>query len=261
MALSDPLRHERSGSAVFMAFRNVLEIGALLSTIAVCAGMLYMIVHGIPIASGPRSARSGSRPSADTIIPVTPAPIDGAQLEGDRHAKVAVIEYSDFQCPFCGRFARDTFPQVEKEYIRPGKVLFAFRQFPLESIHANALRAAEAAECGADQGHFWELHTLLFAEQQQLDDANLRERATRAGLAVDRFDSCMQGDVATRVRADAQTGKRLFVEGTPTFFFGTIQPNGTVKITKRLSGAVPFDQFKAAIEFVANVPPGVARRN
>ena len=250
MATPDPV--PPNARASFAGLRNGLEIIALILTIAVCGAMLYVILTGVslrPVAA--RAARTATRPPADSVIPVDPAPIAGAQFEGDRQAKIAVIEYSDFQCPFCGRFARETLPQFEKEYVRAGKVLFVFRQFPLESIHANALRAAEAAQCAGDQGRFWELHTLLFADQKQLDAASVRDNARRAGVNVDQFDKCMDSDIATRVRADAQTGKRLVVQGTPTFFVGTVQSNGMVKIVKRLSGAITFATFKEAVDSVS----------
>jgi protein-disulfide isomerase len=192
---------------------------------------------------------------------VEPASLGGAQIEGDRAAKIAVIEYSDFQCPYCGRFANETFPEFEKQYVQSGKVLFAFRQFPLESIHPYALKAAEATECAADQGKFWALHTLTFADQSHLDDTALFEHAAKTGLDVQRFGKCLRGDVASRVRADEQTGQRMLVSGTPTFFIGTIQADGRVKVVRRLSGAVPFEQFKAAVDKVMTSPAVVTRKS
>lgn len=240
--------------------RTILEFTALILTIAVCGAMLVVI--GKALRTGPavqQQARSAVQRPEDPI-PMDPASLDGAQVEGNRTAKIAVIEYSDFQCPYCGRFATETLPEFEKRYVKTGKVLFAFRQFPLESIHQHALKAAEAAECAADQGQFWKMQALTFGDQQHLDDEALRDRAAKAGLDLSRFDKCIQGDVASRVRSDEQAGKRMLVAGTPTFFFGTIQSDGRVKILKRMSGAVPIDQFAATVDAVMATPGVVARK-
>ena len=239
--------------------RSLLELLALLLTIATCGAILYVVARG-GWMTPPQIVRAApQRPS--NPIPADPASLDGAHLEGDRAAKIAVIEFSDFQCPYCGRFATQTFPQFEKEYVDAGKVLFAFRQFPLESIHSFALKAAEASECAGEQGQFWKMHTLTFADQAHLDDAALRDRAVKADVNVQQFDKCLRGDVEARVRADEEAGKRMLVSGTPTFFVGTIQADGRVKVMKRLSGAVPFDQFKGAVDAVMSSALAVARKS
>lgn len=230
--------------------RSLLELVSLVLTIAACGAVLYVVARGGWATPPSRAARVATPRPSDTTIPVDPASLAGAQVEGDRAAKIAVIEFSDFQCPYCGRFAMQTFPQFEKEYVVPGKVLFAFRQFPLESLHPFALRAAEAAECAGEQGQFWKIHALTFADQTHLDGAAVHERAVKAGLDVRRFDKCLRGHAETQVRADEQAGRQMLVAGTPTFFIGTVQTDGRVKVVKRLSGAVPFDEFKAAVDSV-----------
>jgi len=92
--------------------------------------------------------------------------LGNAQRKGNSNAKVIVVEFSDFECPYCGRFFSQTLPSLQKEYIDTGKVLFAYKQFPLTSIHANAQKAAEASLCAADEGKFWEYHDRLFKSQQ-----------------------------------------------------------------------------------------------
>ena len=240
--------------------RTILELVSLVLTIAACAAILYVVARERWVNPPPQVARAATRPS-ENAIPVDPVALDGAQLEGDRAAKVAIIEFSDFQCPYCGRFATQTFPQLEKEYVQSGKVLFAFRQFPLESIHPFALSAAEAAECAGEQGEFWKMHTLTFADQAHLDEAALHDRAAKTGLNVKRFDRCLHGHVKALVKADEQVGNRMLVTGTPTFFFGTVQPDGRVKVLKRLAGAVPFDRFKAAVDSIMASAPTVSRRS
>jgi protein-disulfide isomerase len=229
--------------------------------IATCAAILYTVVRGGQPTSHPPIARAAPAHSPDNLIPVDAESLDGAQVEGNRAAKIAVVEFSDFQCPFCGRFAAQTFPQFKKEYVDAGKVLFAFRQFPLESIHPFALIAAEAAECAGDQGQFWKMHTLTFADQTHLQKAALRDHAVEAGLNVGQFDECLHGDVEARVRADEQAGRRMLVSGTPTFFFGTVQADGRIKVVKRLSGAIPFEELKAAVDDLMASAPNVTHKS
>jgi len=183
-------------------------------------------------------------------LPQDPLSLDGAQLEGTRAAQVAVIEFSDFQCPYCGRFARDTWPSIRKGYVETGKVLFAFREFPLESIHKAALQAAEAAECAGQQNAFWKMHDLMFADQTHLETAALEARAHDSGLDVSKFDVCLTGSVDAKVKSDERTGVGLAVSGTPTFFLGRLQADGRVKVVRRLSGAMPAPDFGAAIDAV-----------
>lgn len=243
--------------------RALLEIVALILTISVCVAVIYEIVRENHVATvGAARVRTAAPPPQENSIPNDPVALDGAQLAGNHAAKIVVIEYSDFQCPFCGRFARETLPQFEKDYVQPGKVLFAFRQFPLESIHANALRAAEAALCAGDQNRFWQMHSAIFENQQLLDEVTLRDRAREAGVDVARFDSCLRGDdVANRIRADEKTGMHMLVTGTPTLFLGAIQADGRVKIVKRLSGALPFEQLKAAVDSVIAAPAILAGKS
>lgn len=128
--------------------------------------------------------------------------LDGAATKGDRKAKVALIEYSDFQCPFCGRFARETLPQLDEKYVRPGKVLVAFRHLPLP-IHALAQRAAEAAECAGQQNKFWLMHDFLFRDSGQLAESKLTSSAAGLGLNDGQFKACLEGRTAAKARADA----------------------------------------------------------
>jgi protein-disulfide isomerase len=240
--------------------RTLLELVSLVLTIAACGAILYVVIRDRQTPSRPEIA-GVPMPTADLPLPSELASLDGAQLEGNSTATIAVIEFSDFQCPYCGRFAVQTFPQFEKEFVQAGKVLFAFRQFPLESIHPFALSAAKATECAGEQGQFWKMHMLTFADQAHLDDAALHNHAVKAAVNVEQFEKCLRGDVEDRIRADEQAGKRMLVSGTPTFFLGTVQVNGRVKVLKRLSGAVPFGQFKSAIEAVMSAAGTISHKS
>lgn len=234
--------------------RPALEVAALAMIVAVCGAMLVVILRGTWIAAPVAPTRqAGVAPARrpDPPTPTEPLSLDGAQIKGTKTAPVAVIEYSDFQCPYCGRFARDTFPTIDRLYVSPGKVLFAFREFPLQSVHPQALSAALAAECAGEQGQFWRMHDLNFADQAHLDESTFEARARSQGLDTERFGKCFSaagGAVVDRIKADETTGDALAVSGTPTFFLGRIQPDGRVKIALRFSGARPIAEFRSAID-------------
>ncbi len=195
------------------------------------------------------------KPAPDSAIMTAPpgmtAPIADAPSRGDAGAPVIVLEFSDYECPFCGRFVRDSFPSIEREYITTGKVKHVFRAFPLESIHKNAFKAHEAAQCAAEQGKYWAFHDQLFANQRALTDADLTKHAQAAGVDTTAFAACLaSGRMAPRVRADIEFGNKLGISGTPLFLIGTPGPAGQMTVLKGISGAQPFSVFKKAIDDV-----------
>jgi protein-disulfide isomerase len=164
--------------------------------------------------------------------------LDDDPIKGDANAPVTIVEFSDFQCPFCGRFYKQTLPLIEKEYINTGKVKLIFRDFPL-NFHENAQKAAEAAECADEQGKFWEYHDKIFENQKKLDMTSLKGYAAEIGLDIEKFDSCIDtGKYSSEVQKDFNDGSRYGVSGTPTFFINGI----------KLVGAYPFDAFKQIID-------------
>lgn len=153
---------------------------------------------------------------------------------------IAIVEFIDFQCPYCAQFALDTIPALGKEL--GDKVQFITVNFPLTSIHKQAIAAAVAAECAADQGKYWEMHELLFQEQKSLPTVNVVALGERLGLERERFATCLQSDeMLAKVRADAAEGQRLGVNGTPSFFIGKVREDGGIDLMKRLPGAVPVE--------------------
>lgn len=174
---------------------------------------------------------------------------DGTSVKGEKNAKVVLVEYTDYQCPFCSRYVRDTFPQLEKDYIKTGKVKYVVREFPLESIHPLAFKASEAALCAGEQKKYWEMHDRLFTDQKALGMKDLLKHGEAIGLNAAPFQQCVEsGKHAPTVRRDLATGQKAGVTGTPSFFLGIEQPNGSVKVVKALKGAQPFAAFKEAIE-------------
>lgn len=163
---------------------------------------------------------------------------EGGHAKGQATAKVVMVEFSDFQCPYCGRYATETFPQIDKDYIKTGKVRYIFYHYPL-TFHQYAQKAAEAAECAGEQGKFWEMHDKLFKTQDKLTVADLKQDATTLGLNAANFNTCLDsGKYEDQVQADFTLGQNVGVQGTPAFFV-----NG-----KPISGAQPIENFKQVIE-------------
>jgi protein-disulfide isomerase len=139
---------------------------------------------------------------------------------------------------------------LEQEYIKTGKVKYVVRDFPLESIHKNAFKAAEAVHCAKEQGKGWEMHDRLFANQQKLELSDLAGHAEAVGLNVQLFQACLEsGHYAERIRKDIADGQAVGVTGTPAFFLGVTEPNnGKVKALRVIKGAQAYNGFKATID-------------
>ncbi len=137
-------------------------------------------------------------------------------VKGNPVGSITIIEYSDFQCPGCGT----AFLAVKDAVDQYGdKIRFSYKHFPLTGIHPYAFKAAEASECAADQGKFWEYHDKLFENQKKLDIANLKKYAGEIGLDTGKFNSCLEsGVMSSRVSSDVQEARKLDVDATPTFF-------------------------------------------
>jgi protein-disulfide isomerase len=162
---------------------------------------------------------------------------------GPANAPVTIVEFSDFECPFCKR-AAETVEQVMKTY--EGKVRLVFRHYPLP-MHSNAKKAAEAASCANESGKFWPYHDLLFKNQTALAEDNLKAYAKEAGLDAGAFEKCLtSGKFATTVEKDTEEGAAAGITGTPAFFI-----NG-----RPLIGAQPFEAFKEAIDDVLGQAKG-----
>ncbi len=177
--------------------------------------------------------------------------VDNDPIIGNPDAPITIIEFSDFQCPFCARFYTQTLPLIYEEYIEPGKVKLVFRDYPIQSIHPNAVPASVAAECANEQGKFKEMHDTLFENQnewgkQKTADALslFSQYATKIQLEQEVFDSCLtSGKYIEEIKKDFDDGSDYGVTGTPGFFIGNDQI-GYVE----LKGAQPFESFKKVID-------------
>jgi len=165
--------------------------------------------------------------------------VDRDHIQGPADAAVTLLEYGDYECPFCGA----AYPIVKEAQSRMGdRLRFVFRNFPISTSHPHAEQAAEAAEAAASQGRFWQMHDLLYENQKRLDDADLHHYAEQLGLDVAAFDDDLAGHVhAERVREDFMSGVRSGVNGTPTFYV-----NGS-----RHDGGYELDSLLAALEQAA----------
>ncbi len=165
---------------------------------------------------------------------------------GNSDAKVTVIEFSDLQCPFCKRFVDETYQQIYDDYIKTGKIKFAYRHYPLSSIHPNAQKAAEASECANEQNKFWEYHDLLFKNQSTWSPlaaadavSTFTDYAGGLSLNTTQFRGCLDtGKYRQQVDKDTADGSKVGVDGTPAFFI-----NGLM-----ITGAQPFTQFQQLVE-------------
>jgi protein-disulfide isomerase len=189
--------------------------------------------------------------SAKRPVPQLPATLNTHHelFEGDSAARVAIVEYSDFECPFCGGYERETYPQVFENYIKTGKVKLFYRDLPLP-MHPHAMQAARAAHCAGEQGKYWEMHDSLFARQNALSDPALLDRAKSLGLDEKKFDVCLSsGKNDDDIHKSVTEAQLLAIQGTPTFFIGTISPDGNVlNIGKIIYGAHTYEEFKSALD-------------
>ena len=149
-----------------------------------------------------------------------------------------MIQYSDFQCPYCATVAREGVPTLVDRYISSGKLQLIFRHLPLDRLHPLARQAAEASECAGDQGKFWEMHDALFTAAAPLQLDALGSHARTIGLDVHRFKKCVtERETAQRVRHDSDEAARFQITSTPTFLLGMRQADGRVRVVRRAAGS------------------------
>ncbi|MCA0454033.1 MAG: DsbA family protein [Chloroflexi bacterium] len=182
------------------------------------------------------SALSGQAAAQKLGQPINVS-VDDDPSWGSEDAPVTIVEFSDFQCPFCGRFHRETYDQLRKDY--EGKIRFVYRDFPIVSLHPNAEISAEAADCANEQGKYWEYHDLLLNNQDKSTGSDLSAFASQLGLDMTVFNQCMNTRrYQQEVAKDVLDANSYGVTGTPTFFI-----NG-----QPLVGAQPYAVFASAID-------------
>ena len=185
------------------------------------------------------SAPTGAAVAVNDIITVSAKDyVDDDPVLGNSNAPLTIVEFSDFQCPYCGRFFEETFPLIKERYIDTGKVKLVYRDFPL-NFHPMAMPSALAAECANEQGKFWEFHDMIFENQEILSNDILKQFAVDLGLNVEGFNGCFASQKYSKeIANDLQDVARAGGRGTPYFIVGDIP----------VSGAQPFSVFQQAIE-------------
>jgi protein-disulfide isomerase len=176
----------------------------------------------------------------------------GTPTLGPADAPVVLIEFSDYECPFCIRHTRETMPQIDANYIRPGRIQYAFRDFPIDQLHPEAIRAHEAGRCAAEQDKFWQLHKHLFSAPGTHTTQALEGLAGQAGLDVRAFAECLaSGRTTAAVRAAGEFASDLGATGTPAFFVGVRDPaTEEVRVVRAITGAQPYEVFAKTLDEV-----------
>lgn len=199
----------------------------------------YLVTNKVDLSNPSQAnAGSGSEVTAGKKVKVE---IGDSPKKGSESAKVVLVEFTDYQCPFCSRYYEQTYKNLIKDYVETGKVLIVIKDFPL-NFHDQAQKAAESAHCAREQlgddGYF-KMHDKLFENQASLSVENEKKWAREIGLDGEKFDSCLDGGKYSEVvNKDVSYGSSLGVSGTPSFFVNGIP----------LSGALPYQSFKQLID-------------
>ena len=211
-------------------------------TVAAAAAVAVTLALAAAAALAPRGARAQAQESSDTVQMRLGA------LEyalGRPDAPLTVVEFTDYQCPYCRRFEAETWPRLKHDWIDTGKVRFIVRDLPLE-IHSAARPAAEAAHCAGEQGRFWPMHDLLLGVHADLSPKGIEGLARATGLDLSRLHACVAAHkYSADIARNLAEADRLGLDGTPSFIIGRTV-NG-VLTGERVSGALPYDEFNAGL--------------
>jgi len=172
---------------------------------------------------------------------------DSDQFLGHENASIAIVEFSDFQCPFCARYHQQTFAAIKKDYIDTGIVRYVLKDYPL-GFHPEAVGAAIAANCAAEQDAYWPMRDDLFKNQRQLSPQLYSTLAKENNLNMPQFEACStSAEQKAKIDESASYGQQLAVNGTPHFFIGNIEDGQLVNV-RRVAGAQPYSSFSTIID-------------
>ena len=247
--------------ALSLSVRNVLVLAFVVGIVT--GGFFSLMALQVAGATGfivadsntgdnqPSPSDTGDSPSEDRIDP-SEISLDGRPSLGEEDAPVTVVEFADYQCPFCRKFALETFDQIKEDYIDTGKVRFVYKDLPLVQLgHDQAIPMAKAAHCAGEQDQYWAMHDKLYDEQRKISPRETAKFggdeipiwANELGLNMNEFNQCMQSDrYDAQIQEDLSEAQAVGASGTPTFFI-----NG-----KRVVGAQPYQAFKQVIESELN---------
>lgn len=220
----------------------LVVIGASIAAVAAVAGIVLSTnAGGSILAQQPESL-------AEPSLSYSSLAGGGAQVRGDPSAPITLIEFADFQCPNCGRFARNTAPQIMASYVETGKVNIVYKHFPIRG--PDSMTASLAAQCAGDQEKFWEFHDALFNNQKAEGSGwasveNMKGFASQLGLNRNEFDSCLDSQkYKSLVEGDLAFGREIGVSGTPTF----VIVNSDGSEPEGILGAQPLGSFTAVLD-------------
>lgn len=191
------------------------------------------------------------RAAAPNLMPPTPEKVqmvlgNGWQFMGKDDAPITMVEFADFQCPFCRKFHSEAFAELKKNYIDTGKVRFVSRDLPLD-FHAYSMKAAEASRCAGDQGKYWEMREALIRNSGSLNDELISKSAETLAIKMDDFRSCVSSDRhKSEIQKDSTEAATLQISGTPTFVLAKTAKDKLDGV--KIVGALPYAQFQSAIE-------------
>jgi protein-disulfide isomerase len=229
----------------FQRLKSVLELTATVFMILASAAVMALVVQ--KWRTPDEAPREPQRINRQQSIPQSPQSLEGARVVGDRAAKIVLIQYSDFECPYCAMFSRDIWPQIKTQYVDSGKVMMAFRHRPAPT-HRFARDASISAECAGQQGKFWEMHDRLFEAQERLQLGIGSSFAPSLGLDQAKFENCAQKGSREFLIRDASAAEAAGINATPTFVIGSVNDDGTVKPAEIVVGAQPFSKFKPILD-------------
>jgi protein-disulfide isomerase len=221
---------------------QVARLAARVDSLALVVATMKAAIRGGPLV----------RPETVTVG------VSGASSLGPVSAPVTIVEFTDYQCPFCARHAHSTLPGLLSEFVKPGVVRYVIRDLPLGN-HTQARRAAQAARCAGSQGsnRYWLYHDALFDVQSHLADSTFVGIARRLALDLSRFKVCLESPaVAALVQLDAAEAEKLGLVGTPSFVVGRVGEGGVKGIV--IPGALPLARFREVIRGVLSQPGDVA---
>jgi protein-disulfide isomerase len=233
-----------------LPWKTIRESLETLAILAACGGILFAVVGRT--TAGPVATPAVAEDIAAQNLTVH---LNPEQTLGDATAPLVILEFSDFECSYCSRHARETIPRLRTELVDKARVRLAFKHFPLENIHPVSRAAARYATCAGRQSRFWDMHSRLFGSGKLSLDV-LARTPGELSLNSQVFDDCLT-QVDKEIALDQQDGRRLGVASTPTLFIGRTTGDNTVALLTRITGAQPFDTIAAAI---AAAPSAPARR-
>lgn len=217
------------------------ELERIKSDLAIVKGQLAQVLRLLNQQRPAQAARAA--PSGPVRASVADAPALGRP-----DAPVTIVEFSDYECPFCQRFFATTLPTLKKEYIETGKVRYVFRDYPIDQLHPHARKAAEAAHCAGEQSKYWEMHDVLFQNSKALAVPQLAQHARTIGLDSAAFDACLSsGRHAARVERGVTDAAAAGVQGTPGFVIGLTKTGDVVEGTP-IRGAQPVETFRRVLD-------------